>query len=114
MLLGLAIYNSVHIDAKFPPVIYKKLLDEPLSLEDLKSFDKETYQSLKHVLEYEGDLENDLYVTFQIKYQNFGESQVFDLKVRVLKYITLSLMAMRYLLTKKISMSMFVCTLTGT
>jgi len=32
MILGLAIYNTVNLDVKFPVVIYKKLLDEPTTL----------------------------------------------------------------------------------
>jgi len=32
MLLGLSIYNAVNLDVKFPIVVYKKLLDEPLTL----------------------------------------------------------------------------------
>ncbi len=41
MLLGLAIYNSVHLDLKFPNLLYKKLLsneegDYEGAFEDLK------------------------------------------------------------------------------
>lgn len=32
MLLGLSIYNAVNLDVKFPIVVYKKLLDEPVTL----------------------------------------------------------------------------------
>ena len=34
MLLGLAIYNSVHLDIRFPKMLYKKLLaDKELQLD---------------------------------------------------------------------------------
>lgn len=33
MLLGLSIYNSINLDLRFPPLIYKKLLDEKLTLD---------------------------------------------------------------------------------
>lgn len=34
MLLGLAIYNSVHLDVRFPKMLYKKLLaDKELQLD---------------------------------------------------------------------------------
>ena len=36
VLCGLAIYNFTIIDLPFPLVLYKKLLKEPVSLEDLK------------------------------------------------------------------------------
>lgn len=48
------------MDVRFPSVIYKKLIGEPVSLEDIKEFDSPTYNGLKHILSYEGDLENDL------------------------------------------------------
>lgn len=34
-LLALAIYNSVLLDLKFPRIIYKKLLGESVTLQDL-------------------------------------------------------------------------------
>lgn len=36
VLCGLAIYNFTIIDLPFPLVLYKKLLKEPVSLQDLK------------------------------------------------------------------------------
>ena len=37
MLLGLAIYNSIILDIKFPPVIYLKLMGKIGTFEDLRS-----------------------------------------------------------------------------
>ena len=37
MLLGLAIYNSIILDIKFPPVIYRKLMGKIGTFEDLRS-----------------------------------------------------------------------------
>jgi hypothetical protein len=34
-------------------------------------------------LSYDGDLENDLYVNFQVTYEVFGEQQVYNLVVFV-------------------------------
>jgi len=79
MILGLAIYNSVNLDVKFPVVIYKKLLDEPLILKDVEEFDSDLYKSLKHILEYQGNLEEDLYMQFQVTYDFYGEHQVHEL-----------------------------------
>ena len=36
VLLGLAIYNGVILDIRFPFIIYKKLMDQPLTFEDLQ------------------------------------------------------------------------------
>ena len=35
-ILGLALYNGVIIRVSFPPLMYKKLLDEEISLEDFE------------------------------------------------------------------------------
>jgi hypothetical protein len=35
-LLGLGLYNQVLLDIKFPQVVFKKLQDEAVGLEDLK------------------------------------------------------------------------------
>lgn len=48
------------MDVRFPNVVYKKLIGDPVSLEDIKQFDLPTYNGFKHILNYEGDLENDL------------------------------------------------------
>ncbi len=37
MLFGLAIYNSIILDIKFPPVIYRKLMGKIGTFEDLET-----------------------------------------------------------------------------
>lgn len=37
MLLGLAIYNSIILDIKFPPVLYRKLMGKVGTFEDLET-----------------------------------------------------------------------------
>jgi hypothetical protein len=81
ILLGLAIYNSVNLDLHFPSVLYKKLLDEPVSLEDVEEIEPELYKGLKHIREYQGDLQNDLYQNFQVRFESFGETKTHDLCV---------------------------------
>lgn len=39
ILLGLALYNQILLDLRFPPVIYKKLMGEELVEDDLKDLD---------------------------------------------------------------------------
>jgi hypothetical protein len=39
MLLGLAIYNGVILDVRFPVVMYKKIMDCPCDIDDLMQFD---------------------------------------------------------------------------
>ncbi len=37
MLLGLAIYNSIILDIKFPPILYRKLMGKIGTFEDLET-----------------------------------------------------------------------------
>lgn len=50
-LLGLALYNQVLLDVRFPTVIFKKLQGEKLSAEDVKELDMETYSSFAFIRE---------------------------------------------------------------
>ncbi|EAS04589.2 HECT domain ubiquitin transferase (macronuclear) [Tetrahymena thermophila SB210] len=79
-LMGIAIYNQIQMDVRLPNVVYKKLIGDPVSLEDIKQFDAATYNGFKHILEYEGDLENDLQLTFSIEYEYFDQTKVYELK----------------------------------
>ena len=65
MLLGLSIYNSVHLDIRFPRVLYQKLLkktEEELTtsqlLEELNQIEPEVYRSLKQILDSQEDLDS--------------------------------------------------------
>ena len=46
MLLGLAMYNSVILDVHFPMALYKKLVDHPVNIEDLKAMNPTTYEAM--------------------------------------------------------------------
>jgi len=39
LMCGLAIYNFIIIDLPFPVALYKKLLNEPITLQDFKDLD---------------------------------------------------------------------------
>jgi len=82
VLMGLAVYNSIILDLHFPSICYRKLLTPPvvpqeetvnvgvaktLTLEDLAEIMPDVASSLQNVLEYEGDVETDMYMTFQVK-----------------------------------------------
>jgi hypothetical protein len=82
MLLGLAIYNSVHLQIPFPNVLYKKLLDRneddyfsPELLNDLADIEPDIQNGLKKLMETEEDLQ-DLEVYFTIELEHFGEKVV--------------------------------------
>ncbi|VDM20434.1 unnamed protein product [Hydatigera taeniaeformis] len=72
-LCGLAIYNSIIIDLCFPTALFKKLLDEEPTLEDLKELDPVVGRSLQMLLDYEeDDLEDAFCLTFEITVDNYG------------------------------------------
>ena len=69
------------MDVKFPIVIYKKLLNESIGLDDLKELDPELYKNLKYILEYkEENLEEVLYCNFIVEYECFSEKFKHELK----------------------------------
>ncbi len=78
MILGLSLYNSVHLDIHFPKITYKKLLfknfeDEPNieMIEDLKEIEPDIYRTLKDILTSSEDVaELELY--FVIEISSFG------------------------------------------
>ena len=66
ILLGLAIYNGVILDVRFPPVIYKKLQGEKLDLQDLMSVQPSLTKTLMQLLEFDGDVENTFCYSFLV------------------------------------------------
>lgn len=77
-LVGLAIYNSVLLDLPLPTVVFKKLLDEAVSVEDIKEFDPEFYTTLKNIAKSDNCAAMDL--TFSVTFDFFGEEQSVDFK----------------------------------
>ncbi len=109
ILLGLANFNSIILDIKFPQLIYKKLLDIKITLEDLKEIDEDTYNSFKFILNSDDpDLEQNLDQNFTTIVSKFGEQKLILLKVRRDKIIYLTFRQMEILLwsINQINMSM--------
>lgn len=81
ILFGLAIYNDVLIDIRFPRVFYKKLLNEKLDLNDLEDLDPQMHKNLAYILNYsENNLEDTLGLCFEVEVENFGELHAIELK----------------------------------
>lgn len=81
ILFGLAIYNDVIIDVKFPGVIYKKLLGIGYSFEDMKEIDEDLYNNLLFLKNCnEENLEEVLGASFEIEVENFGNRETVELK----------------------------------
>lgn len=74
-LLGLAVYNGVLLDIHFPKLLYKKLLNEELNLDDLATFDPALHAGLKQLLEHEPaeEVEHVFCRSFEHEWVEFGE-----------------------------------------
>ncbi|KAK3696531.1 hypothetical protein QZH41_015897 [Actinostola sp. cb2023] len=80
VICGLAIYNSTIIDLKFPPVLYKKLLHRPPTLEDFRTFQPSVARNLQSLLDYPGDeVEDTFELNFQIIREKYGAIEKIDL-----------------------------------
>ncbi|KAL1918392.1 uncharacterized protein VTP21DRAFT_3052 [Calcarisporiella thermophila] len=75
VVIGLAIYNSTILDIHLPLACYKKLLNYPVGLQDLKEFRPAFARGLEHLLEFEGDVESIFCRDFVGEYEAFGEVQ---------------------------------------
>ncbi|XP_015792141.1 probable E3 ubiquitin-protein ligase HECTD2 [Tetranychus urticae] len=95
VLMGLGVYNSIILDLHFPQACYKKLLNPPVAPKDvcknkvgvckftLDHFAEvmpDVAVGLKELLAYEGNVEEDFCMTFQVSVEEFGQVQTHVLK----------------------------------
>lgn len=80
MILGLAIYNNIILDIRFPNLIFKKLLNKKLDFEDFRDFDPAMAKGFEKLLEFEGDVENTFCRSFNHAQDFFGEIIETELK----------------------------------
>ncbi|XP_042209377.1 probable E3 ubiquitin-protein ligase HECTD2 [Homarus americanus] len=95
VLMGLAVYNSIILDVHFPAICYRKLLSPPVvpayehlavgiakapGLDDLSEIMPEVAHGLRELLKYEGDVEEDMCLSFQVSLEEFGQPRTFNLK----------------------------------
>ncbi|RUS25861.1 hypothetical protein BC938DRAFT_471542 [Jimgerdemannia flammicorona] len=73
VVIGLAIYNSTILDIHLPLPCYKKLLNIPVGLDDLKVFRPALARGLEQLLTFEGDVETTFCRDFVGEYEAFGE-----------------------------------------
>lgn len=75
-LCGLAIYNFTIINLPFPLCLYKKLLDEPVELSDLRDLSPTLANSMQSILDYtENDMETVFDLNFEVTREIFGETR---------------------------------------
>ena len=81
-IFGLAIYNNIILDVKFPLAVYKKLLGIKPGLEDMKEYDPELFNNLTFLLTTKDkNLKEDLEQDFTVIDDKFGEKLVIPLKL---------------------------------
>lgn len=87
IIFGLAFYNNVILDVKFPLVVYKKLLNIKPTLHDLEEIDEELHKNFLFLLNTkETNLQEILGTTFTAVLDSFGEKTIIPLKVIILNF----------------------------
>ena len=76
-LVGKALFDDILLNAYFTRPIYKHLLGQQLTYEDMEGVDPDYYKSLKWMLE--NSVEGVMEYTFSDTTSYFGETQVYDL-----------------------------------
>uniref|UniRef100_W5MP96 HECT-type E3 ubiquitin transferase n=1 Tax=Lepisosteus oculatus TaxID=7918 RepID=W5MP96_LEPOC len=72
---------ETELDVHFPMVVYRKLMGKKGTFRDLADSHPVLFQSLKELLEYEGSVEEDMMITFQISQTDlFGNPLMYDLR----------------------------------
>lgn len=77
-VIGKAIYDGRLLDAYFTRSFYKHILGKPVDYRDLEAVDPEYFKSLVWMLK--NDITDVLDLTFSVDNEEFGETQVIDLK----------------------------------
>ncbi|CAG5130186.1 unnamed protein product [Candidula unifasciata] len=95
VLMGLAVYNSINLDIRFPPVCYRKLLSPAvvpfnnpratvgvcnMSLYDMKGVQPDVAKGLQDLLDYDGDVESVFALTFEVVQPVIGGTKTVPLK----------------------------------
>ncbi|OHT12501.1 ubiquitin ligase [Tritrichomonas foetus] len=77
LLTSLAFHNSIMLPIRFPVVLYKKLMNIALSMNDLAEIKPEVAQSLQSLLELKnnGDDISSLDLRFEVTIDNFGRAE---------------------------------------
>ncbi|KAJ9584732.1 hypothetical protein L9F63_020937, partial [Diploptera punctata] len=95
VLMGLAVYNSIILDLHFPSICYRKLLSPPVvpdvdsaqvgsvqapTVDDLAEIMPDVSRGLTELLAYEGNVEEDMCMNFQVSLEEYGDVKTYKLK----------------------------------
>lgn len=80
IILGLALYNGIHLCLPFAPLVYRKLLGSPVGLCDMHTAFPALARGLEQLLSWtDGDVADVFMRTFTIEYATFGTTREFEL-----------------------------------
>lgn len=80
IVIGMALYNGVILGINFPKLMYKKLVDEKIDLEDIKDAFPALGKGLQMLLDWsDGDVADIYMRTFVIEYDVYGAIKTFPL-----------------------------------
>ena len=80
IILGAAIYNGVILDARFPHVVYKKLMGQPVGFADLKIAFPPLARGFQQLLDHRADeVESTFGLCMQVSFEDFGEQKTHEL-----------------------------------
>jgi len=89
IVLGLAIYNNVILDVRFPMVVYRKLLGRKGTFADLEDWSPTLYRTMKELMEYTGDdMPQTFMQTFRVGYRyDFNSKTVCEIIFRIIIFL---------------------------
>ena len=80
LVIGLAIHNGVILDLHFPPLLWKRLLNEPVGLAELPQVAPDLARGLASLLTFDGEVESTFLADFSIATEAFGAMAISELK----------------------------------
>ncbi|KNE72663.1 hypothetical protein AMAG_16422 [Allomyces macrogynus ATCC 38327] len=81
IVLGLALYNGVIVDVRFPRLLYRRLLGDAPTLDDVKSTWPDLGRGLQQLLDWaDGDVEDVFMRSFDVSVAAYGAVRTVELK----------------------------------
>lgn len=80
LVLGLAVHNGQILDLRFPPALFRMLLNLPVGLAQLADIDPELARGLEQLRTFEGDVEATFCADFTLTETAFGQTRTVELK----------------------------------
>ncbi|KAL7413343.1 hypothetical protein BDY24DRAFT_389757 [Mrakia frigida] len=73
VVVGLAVYHASVLDIPLPGAAFKRLLNKPVTIDDLAEWQPALARGLKSLLKFEGDVEATYCRSFVGEYESYGE-----------------------------------------